>query len=91
MSWFELIPWTFSLGGRPCTINLLTSLEETQEWLHAESQSAKIFSDLSGDRSSTSVTCNKPLTSVTEGRFELLTDCPLVVVVPMQSGVLVSA
>ena len=67
----ELIPWTVNFVGVPVTFNFVASFSEIHEWLQAESHKTSTVSDELGDSNSTSVTCNKPLTSETEGLPEL--------------------
>ena len=41
--WLEFMPWTVSLVGVPWTFNFVARFAVVQEWLQAESHSAKIF------------------------------------------------
>ena len=65
-------------------IQLVSYLDEIQEWLQAESQSAKDLSDCSLECNSTSVIYRSPLTSTTEGMPELSATWLFIFVAPKQ-------
>ena len=64
--WCELIPWTVSFKGEPCTFNFLTSFPEIHELLHAEPQRIKTFSVWKDGCKLASVIYSRPLRVVTE-------------------------
>ena len=78
------MPCTVNFVGVPFTVSLSASLDEIQEWLQAESQSAKTLSDRSLECNSTSVIWRSPLTSTTEGMPELSATWSFILVVPIQ-------